>query len=499
MKLKRMLIIVETQKDVDHSGIIRIRGNLVAFLEEIDVEFFKSLQLIDPHTREDFKAAAKVALKRVELIYYKPQEVYDAMRKLAELSEDETGGEVVEETRGPSSFIVTSELVARRPTFLDNNRAMMDMLVSLIYKYGDERTKARAMLCDIYHHAILDEFSTATMAQLGLCAFRVGLIPEGHGCLSELYSGGRIKELLAQGVSQSRYHEKTAEQVPNMASNSHDAKRRVISKTFRRLLEVSERQTSIGPIENVRDQVMAISRALSKGDFRKAFDVITSLDVWKLLRSRESVLGMLNLKIKEAALMTYLFTYSSAYNSKRLVELENGQMGGPVKDANQISSHKCFAYWIANDSKMIEDSPSPREKLWVKSRMDNDGNILDPQTHVFVEETVRKECDVTLRRQLQEANATLAKKRKEKEKMFHRLEQSHITHNAAKGRIVAPLATVPTLAADPFVSPLPAGPIIILLVVVPPLAAGPFFASLAISDEWSLVKFASPRDIHSHL
>ena len=188
-----------------------------------------------------------------------------------------------------------------------------------------------------------------TLVQVGLCAFRANLVYESQNTLQEICGSGRQKELLAQGVMIQRYSQVTPEQerlerqrqlpfhmhinlellecvyltcsmlleIPLLAQtgSSPDVKKRIISKTYRRLLEFHERQIFTGPPENTRDHVMQASRALAAGEWKKSAELINSIKIWDLMPEPEKVRVMLAAQIQEEGLRTYLFTYAPFYDT----------------------------------------------------------------------------------------------------------------------------------------------------------------------------------------
>ena len=403
---------------------VHVSGNLVSFLERLDDELFKSLQCIDPHTVqymdrlrdelvyislaqasmaycktvEDGRALARVLVRVLEHIYYKTDAVYSATvrihvemtkkgREEAAAAKEEAmkAAEGADET-DPDAPVVLPEpewfkVDMLETTMPETVSAFAKQLAATIYKLGDERTKARCMLCEIYSKALAGDFHRArdlllmshmqesvqhmdvatqilfnrAIAQLGLSAFHAGLIREAHSCLSELYIGGRVKELLAQGVQLQRFHERDPEreklerrrqmpfhmhinlelleavhlicamllEVANMAIHSHDLRGKLFSKPLRRLLDINSRQPFTGPPENVRDHAVVATLALAKGDWQTALDMLLGLSAWNLVPEgqREKTLSMLQAKVKEEALRTYLLTYATHYSSLSLEQL----------------------------------------------------------------------------------------------------------------------------------------------------------------------------------
>ncbi|XP_063048781.1 eukaryotic translation initiation factor 3 subunit C isoform X4 [Engraulis encrasicolus] len=408
---------------VSEAQPFRVRGCILTLVERMDEEFTKIMQNTDPHSQEyvdNLKDEARVCaivdrllsyleskgsteevcrvyLRRIMHTYYKFD--YKAHRRSLGLQGGESKSEVdQEESEGEDSAVI------------------MDRLCKFIYsKDRTDRIRTCAILCHIYHHALHSRWYQArdlmlmshlqdniqhadppvqilynrTMVQLGICAFRQGMIKDAHNALLDIQSSGRAKELLGQGLLMRNMQERNAEQekiekrrqvpfhmhinlellecvylvsamlleIPYMAAHEFDARRRMISKQFHHQLRVGERQPLLGPPESMREHVVAASKSMKMGDWRTCHGFIINekmnSKVWDLFPEAQRVREMLVRKIQEESLRTYLFTYSSVYDSISMETLSE------MFELELATVHSIISKMIINEELMASlDQPT---------------------------------------------------------------------------------------------------------------------------------------------
>ncbi|EEP77355.1 conserved hypothetical protein [Uncinocarpus reesii 1704] len=378
---------------------LKVPGSIVSSIERLDDELIRSLQHIDPHTAEYIErlgdeqllynnivrallyvenlnqteksesrqeSVNRILMRRLEHLYFKPSQVVTIL--------EENTWKGLPET-------LNSSITSR--DMKSNVSNLVQTICNYLFQYSDGIIRARAMLCQIYFLALHDNYHRArdlmlmshltenianfdvstqilfnrTLVQIGLCAFRAGLIYEAQNTLSDVCGSGRQKELLAQGIILQRYSSVSPEQeklerqrqlpfhmhinlelleciyltssmfleVPLMAqtSSSPEMKRRIISKTFRRMLDYNERQVFTGPPENTRDGVIMSAKFLAAGDWKKASETLNSIKIWDLMAQPDKIKEMLAQQIQEEGLRTYLFTYAPFYDTLSIATLSN--------------------------------------------------------------------------------------------------------------------------------------------------------------------------------
>jgi translation initiation factor 3 subunit C len=110
-------------------------------------------------------------------------------------------------------------------------------------------------------------------------------------------------------------------EIPFMAAHEYDHRRRVISKSFHYQLRLSDKQALVGPPESMREHIVAASKAMKTGDWKKCSQNILAVSCWELFPNAEKVKAMIMKKIQEESLRTYLFTYNKVYDSISMYEL----------------------------------------------------------------------------------------------------------------------------------------------------------------------------------
>eukprot|EP00057_Strongylocentrotus_purpuratus_P032301 XP_787192.3 PREDICTED: eukaryotic translation initiation factor 3 subunit C [Strongylocentrotus purpuratus] len=409
-----------SMRNIQHNGcpLYRICG-------KYDYEKLRELEKSRAKTEEESQEKTDESKEKTDEIQEKTEgegqektdESQEKTKGESQEKTDESEGEKKKEEEKPTEEVKLEEGEEEKEKGKgeEDSLTLMDRMCKYIYsKDTTDLIRTRTMLCHIYHYAIHDRWYTArdlmlmshlqqtiqfsdiptqilynrTMVQLGLCAFRHGNIRDAHNALLDIQSGGRAKELLAQGLLM-RQQERDAQQekieksrqlpfhmhinlellecvylvsamlleIPYMASHHFDIRRRMISKSFHHQLRLSERQTLIGPPESMREHVVAASRAMRYGDWRgcKKFLINEKMNmkVWNLFKDSDHVRKLITRKIQEESLRTYLFTYGSVYDALSLITLSD------MFELEKTAVHSIVSKMIINEELMASwDEPA---------------------------------------------------------------------------------------------------------------------------------------------
>jgi len=144
---------VGVQGENEDGEIAPVTANLLGFLERLDDELNKSYQSLDPSLNEYLQRlkdeAVILEVARGIEEYYKSK---DDMKSVASAARRR-----VEHLYWRTMAMARSGDAAKYDDFCED---FNDTCV-LIYKHGDERTKTRVMLCQIFHYAQKGEFYRA--------------------------------------------------------------------------------------------------------------------------------------------------------------------------------------------------------------------------------------------------------------------------------------------------------------------------------------------------
>ena len=227
--------------------------------------------------------------------------------------------------------------------------------------------------------------------QLGLAAFKAGLIDECHQVLNGLCTNPHLREILGQQSLQRATANSNVVQgapveqlclpfhqhinldlidtvfmtcsmlidVPHMAAYYSGIKVQRIpisQKSIRRILESSEKSIFQGPPETLRDHILYAAKSMQKGDYIQSIEYLRKISVWSLLSKNDDIINQLSEKVQVETLKTYIFTYKRFYS--------------------KISISKLSKAFGLNEDKVLAIAESIINDYQVKAKLDDDKKLI---------------------------------------------------------------------------------------------------------------------------
>lgn len=254
----------------------------------------------------------------------------------------------------------------------EDSKSFITMLSTNVYKCPvNDKYTVKTALYEAYNYAINDEYIKAkdlllmyripeqntgegsvlmvynrALVQLGVCAFRKGMIIEAKEILDEICTQLRVKELLGQTMPKTSLREdrrrlipyhlhisfETVEsvylicvmllEVPFIVAGEKELDKRNVNKLFQKLWNLYDRNEYNGPPENHKDFIYAALKELAKGDWKKCFEFISKLNLWKKITNAEATKEIILKNVKIQAFKSFIFAMKMSSHTLRFEHLE---------------------------------------------------------------------------------------------------------------------------------------------------------------------------------
>lgn len=384
------------------SGVVEILGSVASFVDRLDDELNKHLLSIPGSDSTAYRSRLRdeipmynlivrcqlylealtnssivdddndqlfrVIIMRINHIYYRSVKLIISSEKAALKS--------LPSSCIKSSIIITPENA--ESIDVAYTEKLFNNLSSILYRQSNSVYRKKAMLYHVYYFALNGHYYKArdmllmshlqssihtseialqvlfnrTLTQLGLAAFKLGLIEDTLRILNDLFDSGKIRDLVGQTIKISYnnnnavnlsekqkmvpYHMHINLQlieavfltcslltgVPLSVSNNANNKRNSV-RSFKRNWESFEKQTFTGPAENTKDFVFQSADALVAGEWKKAYELINCITAWKYLYTdKDHILkNMLKETFQLQGLKTYVLVFKSYYQKLSIPKL----------------------------------------------------------------------------------------------------------------------------------------------------------------------------------
>jgi len=184
-------------------------------------------------------------------------------------------------------------------------------------------------------------------------------------------------------------------EVPNIAQNAYDPKKKIINRTFRRQLDNLDRQAFSGPPEKNSEIIIVASKALSKGNWKRCRQLIFQLPIWSFFQNPKKVEQMVAQNIQVEALRTYLFTYANFYDSMsidalvQMFELPKNTLHSVI--SKMMNSEEFHASWDQPSNAIVMHKVDPSRLQYMALQfsektaimVENNERLLDTKTNGY--------------------------------------------------------------------------------------------------------------------